>query len=181
MKIETEFSVPFAAAQVWAFFHDTARVVNCLPGAELSEAGEDGALKGRFRVKLGPIAAAFAGEGKVALDEAARTGAIEGAGSDRATGTRARGEARFALAETAEGTRVTVALDYTLAGALAQFGRGAIVENLAARLAGEFAANLERALSSDAPAAAAAPINAGKLISGAIRDRLRRRRKDGER
>ncbi|HVH74338.1 MAG TPA: SRPBCC family protein [Stellaceae bacterium] len=179
MKIETEFSVPFSAAQVWAFFHDTARVVNCLPGAELSEAGEDGALKGRFRVKLGPIAAAFAGEGKVALDEAARTGAIEGAGSDRATGTRARGEARFALAETGDGTRVTVALDYTLAGTLAQFGRGAIVENLAARLAGEFAKNLEKALSSEAPVTAA-PIAVGKLLSAAIRDRLRRKRKEDE-
>ncbi|HEV2299949.1 MAG TPA: SRPBCC family protein [Stellaceae bacterium] len=182
MKIEKEFIVPFPGERVWAFFHDTAAVGNCLPGAELNEAGEDGALKGRFRVKLGPIAASFAGEGRVALDEAARAGMIEGAGSDRATGTRARGAAHFALAETAGGTRVTVTVDYTLAGTLAQFGRGAIVENLATRLAGEFAANLERALSAEtsvAPAAAP-PISAGKLISGAIRDRLRRRRKTGE-
>jgi carbon monoxide dehydrogenase subunit G len=175
MKIEKEFAVPFPAERVWAFFHDTARVVNCLPGAELSEAREGGVLKGRFRVKLGPIAASFAGEGRMALDEAARAGAIAGAGSDRATGTRAKGEVHFALAETAEGTRVTVVVDYTLAGALAQFGRGGIVEDLASRLAGEFAANLEKALSCDAPVAAP-PIRAGKLISAAIRDRFRRKR-----
>jgi uncharacterized protein len=173
MKIDKEFAVPFPAERVWAFFHDTAAVVNCLPGAELSEAGEGGVLKGRFRVKLGPIAASFAGEGRLVLDEAGRTGAIEGAGSDRATGTRARGGAHFALAEAAEGTRVTVTVDYTLAGTLAQFGRGGIVEDLASRLAGEFARNLEKALSFDAPVTAP-PIRAGKLISGAIRDRLRR-------
>lgn len=179
MKIEKEFVVPFPASRVWAFFHDTAAVVNCLPGAELSEAGENGALKGRFRVKLGPISAAFAGEGRMTLDEAAFAGAIVGTGSDRATGTRARGEARFALAEEGGGTRVTVAVDYALAGTLAQFGRGAIVEDLASRLAGEFAKNLERALSSEAPVTAA-PIAAGKLLSAAIRDRLRRKRKQGE-
>ena len=180
MKIEKEFSVPFSGERVWAFFHETGGVVNCLPGAELSEAGEDGGLKGRFRVKLGPIAASFAGEGRLALDESARSGVLTGTGSDRATGTRARGEAHFALAETAAGTRVAVSVDYTLAGPLAQFSRGGIVESLATRLAGEFAANLEKALSSATPAAsAAAPINAGKLISGALRDRLRRGRRKG--
>ena len=179
MKIEKEIAVPFAPPRVWDFFHDTAAVVNCLPGAELSEAAEDGAIKGRFRVKLGPIAAAFAGEGRLALDEAAQSGVLTGTGSDRATGTRAKGEARFSLEASEAGTRVRVAIDYTLAGTLAQFSRGGIVESLASRLAGEFAANLEKALSTETPVGAAAPIKAGRLITGAIRDRLRRARGKG--
>jgi carbon monoxide dehydrogenase subunit G len=174
MKVEQQFAVPFAREQVWALFRDIAAVVRCLPGAELGETGADGHIAGRFRVKLGPIAVAFAGEGVVRFDDNAFAGEISGAGADRGTGSRARGSVAFALVEAADGTRIDLAVDYTLAGALAQFGRGGIVQDLAARLTAEFADNLRRALASEAPPEAAAPIAGGRLLAGAVRDRVKR-------
>jgi hypothetical protein len=58
-------------------------------------------------------------------------------------------------------TRVEIKVDYALSGALAQFGRGAIVQEIAQRLTAEFAGNLTAALHTQARAgpldAAAAP------------------------
>jgi carbon monoxide dehydrogenase subunit G len=174
MKIEQRFTVPFQPERVWDFFRDAAAVVRCLPGAELSEAGADGHVAGRFTVKLGPITAAFSGEADLRYDESARTGEISGGGNDRKTGSRARASAAFALAEEDGGTRVDITVDYTLAGMLAQFGRGGIVRDLAARLTAQFADNLRTALAGEAPAPPA-PTDVGKLVLGAVRDRLRRR------
>jgi uncharacterized protein len=172
MRIERHFSVPFPPGQVWAFFHDAGSVVRCLPGAELGEAAGDGRLAGRFAVGLGPITAAFAGEAELRYDETARSGTLSGNGSDRKSGSRARGTAAFALVEEPGGTRVDIAVDYTLAGALAQFSRGGIVEDLAAKLTAQFADNLRAALAAATPPPPAAPVEAGGLLFAVIRERL---------
>ena len=179
MKIEQQITVPFAAERVWELLRQPAMVVRCLPGAELTEADAGGRIAGRFTVRLGPITAAFAGDAEVHYDEAARSGEISGQGSDRKSGSRARATAAFALAAAEDGTRIDIVIDYTLAGALAQFGRGGIVRDLAARLTGQFADNLRAALAAEAPPPQAAPADAGKLVLGAVRDRLRRRKGQG--
>ena len=172
MRIEEQFSVPFAPDRVWAFFHDAESVVRCLPGAELGATDGDGKLTGHFSVRLGPIAAAFAGEAEIAYDERARSGTINGNGSDRRSGSRARGSANFAVAPEPGGTRVDIAVDYTLAGALAQFNRGGIVQDLAAKLTAQFADNLRAALATATPPPPAAPVAAGWLLFAVLQDRL---------
>jgi uncharacterized protein len=174
MRIAQHFSVPFPPPRVWAFFHDAAGVARCIPGAELGDAAGDGRLAGRIAVKLGPIAAAFAGEAEIAYDDAARRGTISGSGSDRRSGSRARGTASFALSEEPDGTRVEIAVDYTLAGALAQFNRGGIVADLAARLTAQFADNLRAALAAEGPHPAPPPVAAGGLLIAVLWERLLR-------
>jgi hypothetical protein len=109
------------------------------------------------------------------------------AGADRKSGSRVKGEAKFALAATGESeTRVDINVNYSLTGTLAQFSRGAIVQELAAALTRDFAANLRAriaasqtpgdAMTEPAPATAPAetqPLDAGRLMWRAVGARLR--------
>ena len=65
-----------------------------MPGAALTEPPHDGQLKGRITIKLGPMAATFAGAATLALDEAAYQGTISGSGRDQRSATRAKGRWR---------------------------------------------------------------------------------------
>lgn len=143
---------------------DTALVVGCMPGASLDGPPDGNRLRGQMRVKLGPIVAAFAGEAELLMDDAACTGAIRGQGLDRRNNSRARADVGFSLAADGEGTRVDINVDFTLTGTLAQFSRGAIVQEIARRLTSEFATNLTTAMTAgaavpaaDVPASVTAP------------------------
>ncbi|MEN3297142.1 MAG: uncharacterized protein V7642_6395 [Burkholderiales bacterium] len=152
MEIEQSFHVPFAPDQVWRCFHDTGGIVACLPGASLTAPPEDGKLKLAMTVKLGPIVAAFAGDGEIRLDDATRQGSVSGGGSDRKSGSRVKGEAAFSLHDEPGAppqTRVDVRVDYSIAGSLAQFSRGGIVRELAARMTEAFANNLKQKLEAE--------------------------------
>jgi uncharacterized protein len=167
-ELSQSFVVPFARAEVWRVLHDVTLVAGCMPGASLDETDEDGKLRGQMRVKLGPITAAFVGEAGLEMDDAAWAGVIHGTGRDQKNNSRARADVRFTLAEQNPGTRADVVVDFTLAGTLAQFSRGAIVQSLAQRLTEEFARNLAsameaRALAPTTPreAGPAAPVRDG--------------------
>jgi carbon monoxide dehydrogenase subunit G len=145
-ELSQSFVVPFPPAEVWRVLHDVALVAGCMPGASLDKTDEDGKLRGQMRVKLGPITAAFAGEAELEMDDAAWAGVIRGAGRDQKSNSRARADVQFNLTEQNPGTRVDLVVDFTLAGTLAQFSRGAIVQSLAQRLTEEFARNLASAM-----------------------------------
>ncbi|WP_250469807.1 SRPBCC family protein [Caballeronia sp. GAFFF2] len=157
MEIEQSFTVPYPRDAVWSHFHDTPEIVACLPGASLTAPVENGLLKLAMTVKLGPIVAAFAGDGEMKLDDAQYRGSITGAGVDRKSSSRVKGVASFLLdAVTATETRVDVKVDYSIGGSLAQFSRGGIVKELATRMTEAFAANLKSKLDEAAPVVAAA-------------------------
>ena len=126
-------------------------------------------------VKLGPIAANFAGEARIVRDDARRSGVIMAAGKDQLGGTRAAGEVEYALQPAgADTTRVTLTIRALLVGPLAQFGRSSIVEDLVARITAVFARNLEARLSGTAAAdGESAPLEAGSLIWQVIIARLK--------
>lgn len=152
-ELSQSFVVPFPRTEVWQVFHDVALVASCMPGASLDQTGEDGKLRGQMRVKLGPITAAFVGEAALEMDDAIWSGVIHGTGRDQKNNSRARADVRFNLAEQDSGTCVDVTVDFTLAGTLAQFSRGAIVQSVAQRLTEEFSRNLAAVMEARAPAA----------------------------
>ena len=163
MEIQQAFEVPFPREVVWRRFQDIPGLVACLPGAALIEAPAQGTLKLGMTVKLGPIVAAFAGDGEVVLDDAAYAGRVSGGGSDRKSGSRVKGEAAFALHEVpgdgeSAQTRIDVRVTYSIAGSLAQFSRGNLVQELAARLTQSFAENLRGRLADDALAIPPQPV-----------------------
>jgi aerobic carbon-monoxide dehydrogenase small subunit len=175
IEIQRSFVIARPPTEVWNFLTEVRRVVPCVPGATLI-GSEGDRLQAQVAVKLGPMAATFEGEGRIIRDAARRRGIILGAGRDRLSASRASAEIEYALtAEQLAATRVQITVRALLLGPLAQFGRSAIVNDVAARLTDTFARNLERRLA-EVPGAkdeAAAPIAAGSLIGAAIAARIK--------
>jgi carbon monoxide dehydrogenase subunit G len=165
MQLEQQFELPAPPDIAWPAFKDIALLVSCLPGATLTGPAVNGDLPLRFDVKLGPIAAAFAGSGRVSFDDATHSGSFEGQAADKRTQSRVKGAATFELAPSGAGTMVQVRVDYTLTGSLAQFSRGGIVRELAGALTTQFAANLAKRLTPPPPAARAAAATAPTTVS----------------
>ena len=175
-RIDESFVIAAPPTMVWQALADFPRVAACLPGAELSEHDARSA-KGRLRVKLGPMAASFAGSATVERDDAAMTGIAKGAGTDSGSRSRTRGELGYRLLPEAGGqqTRVAVSVQYDLQGPLAQFSRSNLARDFAARVVAEFAANLNRALGAGNAPAAEAPrqLNALALMWSVIVARIK--------
>jgi len=149
MKISSSFKVALAREKVWDLFQDVPRVAACIPGTQITESLGDGRFKGRVEVKLGPITAAFEGDAEHTIDAANFTGTIAGNGRDRGAGSRAKFTTVYRLTATAIGTDVAVESDISLAGAVAQFGRSGLLEEVTSRMLQQFAANLETQIASD--------------------------------
>ncbi len=179
MRIAQSFTVAHPSTRVWAFLGDVYAVAGCLAGAEVTRAGADGALEGRMTVRFGPIEASFAGEGRLARDDSGMTGRIEGQGLDQRSRSLCKGAIDFAVIAQDAGTRVELEVDYTLAGSLAQFSRGGLVNDLAARLTQDFATALQTALDAAGPGEdVSAPeareaLDAGNLLGRVLWQRIK--------
>ena len=155
MKITNEFEVMRPVDAVWDMFQDVASLVQCLPGAELTEDKGDGAYAGYVEVKLGPMSAKFEGEATISSDAASRSGHISGQGADKAGGSRGQVKVDYSLAPADPATTVTVDADIALSGAIAQFGRTGLVEEISRRLIAEFVECLEAKMAAETPEEAA--------------------------
>jgi aerobic carbon-monoxide dehydrogenase small subunit len=173
-RFEESFAIVQPPASVWALFADIPAVTACLPGAELTEHDAHSA-KGKMTVRLGPIHAGFAGSAAIERNETDMSGVIRGAGNDRGSGSRTKGEIAYHLTPEDGGrqTRVSLIVEDNLQGALAQFSRSSLAQELGHRLVGEFAANLNARLGG-APNASGTPLNVGQLVWAWLKERLRR-------
>lgn len=149
MQINQEFEVARPVDTVWEFFQDVPSVAQCMPGAELTEDRGDGTYGGKLSVKLGPMSASFEGEATVAPDHSTHSAHIEGRGADRRGGSRGQVKVDYRLERVAAGTRVAVDADVMLSGAIAQFGRTGLVNEMSKRLIEEFVACLEQKLAAE--------------------------------
>jgi carbon-monoxide dehydrogenase small subunit len=147
LETSLSFTVAHGADQTWAALEDVENVARCMPGAVLTEHSADGRLAGRVTVKIGPIASNFIGTGLIVRDAAARRGILYGVGRDRLSGTTVRAEVSYAVAgESDTESKVDVTVRALLAGALAQFGRSSIVQDLVGRITAEFSRRLQQSL-----------------------------------
>ena len=177
MKLTNEIVVPASVEEAWAVMLDIERVAPCLPGASI-EASEGDEYKGTMKLKLGPITSSFAGTIKIEeTDESAHRAVL----TARARDSRGQGTAAATITSTmepaGEGTRVTVETDLRVTGPAASFGRG-VMQDVSARMMGQFAECLAKemgsgagavAASSDAPSGQAAPVNKqGIELSGPL-------------
>lgn len=175
LETAISFKVGRPAAEVWAALDDIERVARCMPGASLTEPPDQGKVKGRVAIKVGPITTSFGGAGLVVREEAFMKGVFYGAGRDRLSGSSARAEVAYALSPEGErATQVNVTIRALLAGPLAQFGRSSIVQDLVGRLAVDFARRLEHSLATgeEAPSSQAA-LRPGALLVAALTARIR--------
>ena len=166
MRIESSFEVPVPPERAWELLMDVPRVIPCMPGATLTETVDDSNWKAKMAVKLGPISLAFDTDVKrEEADEAARTARL----SAQARESRGRGAARATIESTLAaldgGTRVDVATELQLTGAVAQYGRG-LVEDVSRQLVNSFAECLRAQLVAEPEQAEAAVAAQAKPVGG---------------
>jgi carbon monoxide dehydrogenase subunit G len=186
MKIEKSFELKQPRAFVWEKFSDVGFVAGCLPGASIVDTLGDNRYKGRMSVKVGPMAANFDGEIAIETRPQDWAGVVSGKGADARSSSRATGSLDYRLSESAPGvTQVAITADFNLAGALAQFSKGPVIQEVANRITAAFVHNFEAELTAT-PAAAAVPggsakaaapthantLNAGSLFWNILRDRI---------
>ena len=158
MKLEQSFTVKAPIDEVWAALTDVPRVAPCLPGAEITEASEDGTYQGNFQVKLGPTTAAYRGTLKMeSLDEQAHVATMSGLGQDKRGQGSAKASIVSTMTESGGETTVDVVTDFTITGRLARFGRGGMIKDISNRLLREFADCLQHDIESGGAPAAAPP------------------------
>jgi carbon monoxide dehydrogenase subunit G len=157
MKIEQTVEVDAPLDRVWALVNDVPRVAPCMPGAALTKVVDGRTYEGTVRVKLGPINLSY--KGTVVLDqvdEAAHSVQMSANGRDVRGGGTAKAKVDTRLEAISESrTRMSVVTDLHLTGRVASFGRGA-VQDVSAKLFGEFAQCLRETLEAAPPAAAPA-------------------------
>jgi len=158
---------------VFALLAEIETCASCLPGAVITARPAEDAVEGGLQVRIGPIAATFRGRALIAQEAATMSGRVRGSGRDAGGRSSTEGEIRYRVAPgEAPGTsRLSLDVGYTLSGPLAQFGRPGLVKDLAARIAAQFADNLDARLSGKA-APAPVPLNPFRLVLGLIRARL---------
>ena len=174
-RLIQELSIPVDAEAAWTAIRDPALIIECVPGARLiSIDGEH--IRGEITVALGPIQAAFAGQARVVYDPPTRSGTVHGSGRDPASGAQLNATARFDVAPAGPGASlIRLETTYDLQGPLAQFGRGPILEALAAEVAETTSRNLAARLTgAEAPVMRVTPLNLGRLLWRTLLRWLRR-------
>jgi uncharacterized protein len=147
VNITTSFEVAAPLAEVWAHMLDVPQVARCVPGAELTEVVDERTYAGKVEVKLGPIAVGYGGRLRIeAVDEAAHQVRLRAEGNE----SRGRGGASATVTATLKEvdgrTEVNMVSEVAVSGIVAQFGRSAIMQEVAQRMAKRFASCLEQQL-----------------------------------
>src|SRR6185312_6539147 len=155
MELEHSFTVPVPEERAWEVLLAVERVAPCMPGASLdSVEGDD--IKGRIKVKVGPISMTYAGTARFGeRDAEAGVIVLEASGKE----TRGAGTASATVRSQLQGenghTKVVVHTSLNVTGRPAQFGRGVMAE-VGGKLIGIFADNLAAMLAADGGAGSGA-------------------------
>jgi aerobic carbon-monoxide dehydrogenase small subunit len=174
---DEHFTVAHPPDKVFAMFADIRQVAACLRGASLNGVPAPDRIEGAIRVKLGPISANFRGVARIERERDSLSGRIIGTGSDQRSRSSTQGEIRYRLVPIDQGTRVELAIGYSLTGILAQLARDGLVRDLVGRLTADFARNLDRHLSGigqDISAAGSHDLNGVSLLINLVQARTRK-------
>ena len=166
MELEHSFTVPVPENRAWEVLMDVERVAPCMPGATLDSVDGD-ELKGRIKVKVGPINMTYAGTARFTeRDPDAHVITLEASGKEtRGAGT-ASAKVRSMLESQNGHTHVVVHTTLNVTGRPAQFGRGVMAE-VGGKLIGIFASNLADMLAAE-PAADSAKGDYGDAQEGGL-------------
>lgn len=158
MELVHDFTVPVPADQAFALLTDVEKIAPCLPGAVVTSVDGD-SFDGGMKIKLGPIAMTFKGEGELEKDPEARTAVIHARGRDAKGNGGAQATVTASLDERDGTTHVHVVTDLNVTGKAATFG-GGVMKDVSNRMLGQFADNLSQLIQSGG-AVGAAPAGGG--------------------
>jgi uncharacterized protein len=146
-KIEEQFEVKAPVNRVWEYLIDPAKVVVCIPGAELLESQDERTFLGAVKVKVGPMAMSYKGLIKFTeLDE--QNHQVRMVGEGREAG--GAGSAKVSMLSKVTpvdsgGALVVVSAEVDLVGKVVQFGRG-MIEEVSKQLFRQFSACVKQQL-----------------------------------
>ena len=144
--IEKEFDVQEPIAKVWEYLSDPTKIVECVPGATLTEKIDDKNYKGQVTSSFGPVKASYNGEIQITeMDAATRMMALVGKGLD----SKGKGSADMlmngSLIEKDGGTSVKFTMEISISGILAQFG-SRLIKDVSENLLNQFVDNFKAKL-----------------------------------
>ena len=151
---------------MFAYLLDVNKIVSCVPGAELSEVVDPSTFKGKVKIKVGPITVAYSGTARIVdRDDANHAATLEAEGRETTGPGSARAKAFMSVAAEGSGSTVKIVTDYSVAGRVAQFGRG-VMEDVSRRIVNDMAACIKANVEAGEPAggsaeAAATPTGPG--------------------
>jgi uncharacterized protein len=155
MQLENSFTVGAPPDRVFAYLLDVNKIVSCVPGAELSEVVDPTTFKGKVKIKVGPITVAYSGTARIAdRDDANHAATLEADGRETTGPGSARAKARMTVEADGQGSVVKIVTDYSVAGRVAQFGRG-VMEDVSRRIVTDMAACIKANVEAAEPGAVA--------------------------
>ncbi len=140
IEIHKSYEINRPVDEVWDFLITPERVVECLPAAKLTERIDDHTYRGEMGVRLGPIGVTFQGTIHYdKLDVENHEVSMHGEGKD----ARGSGSVKMQMHSSLTtldggGTHVDVSQSVSMAGRLASFGRGGIIQHAADFMFGRF-------------------------------------------
>jgi uncharacterized protein len=146
-KIEEQFEVRASVQKVWEYLIDPAKVVVCIPGAELLEALDERTFVGAVKVKVGPMTMSYKGRMKFTeVDEQGHQVRMVGEGRE-ASGAGSAKVTMLSKVAPLDGGRalVVVNAEVDLVGKIVQFGRG-MIEEVSRQLFRQFSACVKQRL-----------------------------------
>ena len=135
VNLDREIKLHLSSKNLWEIISDLPTVASCIPGLSLQNVGGDGIVTGKLTVAVGPIRASFSGKGYVNFDSSNKSGELYGAGTDRLTRSKILAKLFFKVEQFDEKySNLSLHVTYDLRGPLSQFGRKALVEEIADNL-----------------------------------------------
>jgi uncharacterized protein len=146
-KIEEEFEVRAPVQKVWEYLIDPAKVVVCIPGAELLETLDEQTFVGAVKVKVGPMTMSYKGRMKFTeVDEQGHQVRMVGEGREAGGAGSAKVTMLSKVAPLDGGKAlVVVNAEVDLVGKIVQFGRG-MIEEVSRQLFRQFSACVKQSL-----------------------------------
>ncbi len=131
VRVEESFELDAPPRVVWSYLIDPAKIVVCLPGAELLSVKDERTYEGRVRVKVGAVTVSYDGTMEfTALDEDERRVEMVGKGREKGgAGTATmtmQGQVEPSTAGDGAGSRISITAEVVLTGKIVRFGRGMI-------------------------------------------------------
>jgi carbon monoxide dehydrogenase subunit G len=156
MLIENSFPVAAEPDRVFDFLSDANSVVTCLPGAELVEDLGNDSYKGKVKIKIGPVTAAYSGIATITSKDAVeRLCVLTAEGKDTKGNGSAKATATMRVTAADSGSTVLLSTELSVSGKLAQFGRS-VMADVSNKMVGEMATRVRTRIEADNPVAATA-------------------------
>jgi len=166
-NISKTFQVAHPIDIVWANITNPEKIVVCVPGASLTEMIDENNFKGEVELKFGPVKAKYGGSiSLLERDVQQHSMKMKGAGTD----VKGKGGADMlldaVLKEIDGATEVSVTMDVTVQGMLAQFG-SRLVTDATSHVFDQFVSNFKNQLDGkEVKGALSAGAMMGSMIKG---------------